>query len=158
MERIIIGSDHGGFALKQELKAYLARKGLAVTDAGTYSGESCDYTDTASEVARLVSAGKYRRAILICKSGIGNSIVANKFPGVRAALCYQLACARSSREHNDSNILVLGAAFTAPGLAKRLVAAWLTTPFAGGRHGRRVNKIRQVERSIAKTMNRRGLR
>lgn len=148
MEKIIIGSDHGGFALKEELKAYIGKKGFGVVDAGTYNEESCDYTDYAFEVARKVSARAYKRGILICKSGIGNSIVANRFPGVRAALCYELKCARLSREHNDSNILVLGSAFTAKALAKRMVDTWLTTPFAGGRHKRRLNKIKQVEEYV----------
>jgi ribose 5-phosphate isomerase B len=148
MEKIIIGSDHGGFRLKETLRKFLAAKGFTVTDVGTFSEESCDYTDYAFEAARRVSSGEYRRGILICKSGIGNSIVANRFPRVRAALCYNALCARLSREHNDSNILVLGAAFTAPALAKRMVGVWLKTPFAGGRHKRRLDKIRKVETYI----------
>ena len=155
MEKIIVGSDHGGFALKEALKGFLTRKGYRVTDVGTYSEESCDYTDYAVAAARQVASGKYRRGIIICKSGIGNSIVANRLPGVRAALCYTLICAKLSREHNDSNMLVLGSAFTAPGLAKRMVTAWLATPFAGGRHARRLRKIKQVE-LYAATMTRNG--
>jgi len=149
MQKIIIGSDHGGFELKEALKGYLSRKGFKVTDVGTYSTESCDYTDYAFAAARQVASGKYRRGILICKSGIGNSIVANRLPGVRAALCYSTTCARLSREHNDSNILVLGSAFTGPGMAKRMVDVWLKTPFAGGRHARRLRKIKQVEEYAA---------
>lgn len=159
MEKIIIGSDHGGFRLKEELKAYLLKKGLRVVDAGTGSEESCDYTDYAAAVAHKVSRREFRRGILICKSGIGNAIVANKFPGVRAALCYGLACARLSREHNDSNILVLGAAFTGAALAKRMADAWLKTGFAGGRHRRRVDKIKKIERFIAQSyLERKGHR
>jgi ribose 5-phosphate isomerase B len=150
MEKIIIGADHGGFKLKEELRAYLSRKRFVVVDAGTYSEERCDYTDSAFEVAKNVSVGRYKRGILICNSGVGDSIVANKFPGVRAALCGDMVCARLSREHNDSNILVLGAAFTGKALAKRMVALWLKTPFAGGRHRRRLNKLKQIERYVAR--------
>lgn len=149
MDKIMIGSDHGGYPLKEDLKAYLSRKGYPVVDAGTFSEESCDYTDYAFAVAKGVSERKCRRGILICKSGIGNSIAANKLPGVRAALCYNLTCTRLSREHNDSNILVLGAAFTPAALAKRMVDTWLKTEFAGGRHTRRLNKIRKIERYVA---------
>ncbi len=154
MEKIIIGSDHGGFCLKEELKKFLAKKGFAVRDAGTFSEESCDYTVFAAEVARNVSQRKFKRGILICKSGIGNSIVANRFPGVRAALCYTMTCARLSREHNDSNILVLGAAFTPAPLAKRMTDIWLRTQFAGGRHARRLNNIRKIEKFIQQRTSR----
>lgn len=154
MDKIIIGSDHGGFKLKEALKGFLAKKGFAVTDAGTYSEESCDYTDYAFEVARRVSRRGFRRGILICKSGIGNSIVANRFPGVRAALCYNATCARLSREHNDSNILVLGSAFTDTATARRMIDIWIKTPFAGGRHKRRLDKIRKVEEYIFEKINR----
>jgi ribose 5-phosphate isomerase B len=148
MEKIIVGADHGGFKLKEEVRAYLGRKGFSVTDAGTYSPESCDYPDSAFEVANGVSTGAYKRGILICKSGVGDSIVANKFPGVRAALCGAVVCARLSREHNDSNILVLGSAFTDTATSKRMVDIWLKTPFAGGRHKRRIDKIKKIEQYI----------
>lgn len=151
MEKIIIGADHGGFKLKKELIVYLKRKGFAVTDAGTYSEERCDYPDTAAAVARKVSNGTFKRGILVCKSGIGNSIVANRFPGVRAALCHSIRAGRLSREHNDSNILSLGSLFTGTKLSKRIVDVWLSTPFAGGRHARRLAKIRDIERMILKT-------
>ena len=148
MQKIIIGSDHGGFRLKENIKAYLEKAGFKVYDAGTYSEDSCDYPVFAAEVAKLVSKGKYKRGILVCKSGIGNSIVANKFRGVRAALCYNAVAARLSRQHNDSNVLVLGSAFVKADLAKRMVSAWLNTKFLGGRHLRRIQLINQIDKKI----------
>ena len=150
MEKIIIGADHGGFRLKEELIAFLQKKGFAVTDAGTYSEERVDYPDSAAAVARKVSRRSFKRGILICKSGIGNSIVANRFPGVRAALCYSVKAGRLSREHNDSNILVLGSMFTGPAVSKRIVDVWLSTAFAGGRHACRLRKIREIEKEISR--------
>jgi len=153
MSKLLIASDHAGFVLKEKLKAYLDKKGFTVKDLGTYSKERCDYPEYAYNLAKDVSSGKYKRGVLICKSGIGNSIVANKLPGVRAALCYSLKTTKLSREHNDSNILVLGSAFVNADLAKRMVIAWLNTKFLGGRHLKRVkliNKIEQKIRSCAK--------
>jgi ribose 5-phosphate isomerase B len=149
MQKIIIGSDHGGFRLKEELIAFLEKKGFEVTDAGTYSEERADYPDSAAAVAMKVSRGTFKRGILICKSGIGNSIVANRFPGVRAALCYSIRAGRLSREHNDSNILCLGAMFTGPAISKRIVDVWLSTAFAGGRHACRLRKIKDIELMIS---------
>ncbi|MCM8792294.1 MAG: ribose 5-phosphate isomerase B [Candidatus Omnitrophica bacterium] len=148
IKKVIIGSDHAGFELKEKLKDYLLKKGIKIKDEGTYSSQSCDYPDFAFRVAKAVSEGKYKRGILICKTGIGNSIVANRFRGVRAALCYNLKTARLSRQHNDSNILVLGADFITLDLAKRILLIWLNTPFLAGRHRRRLNKIKQIEREI----------
>jgi len=145
IKRIIIGSDHAGFTLKETLKNYLIKKGMKVEDVGTYSIDSCDYPDFALKVAKAVSENKYKRGILICKTGIGNSIVANRFKGVRAALCYNLKAVRLSRQHNDSNILVLGAEFVKAPLAKRMVLLWLNTAFLKGRHKRRLNKIKAIE-------------
>ncbi|MEI6631601.1 MAG: ribose 5-phosphate isomerase B [bacterium] len=145
---ILIGSDHAGFDLKQKLKAYLKDKGLTAKDVGTYSKERSDYPLIAYELARLLSLKKYQRGILICKSGIGNSIVANRLPGVRAALCYNVTAARLCRQHNDSNILVLGSAFVNKGLAKRIAGVWLNTDFQGGRHKRRLNQIKNIEERI----------
>ena len=150
MEKIIIGSDHGGFALKEKLKVFLEKKGLKVKDVGPYSAERCDYPEYAYAAAREVSTGKFKRGILICKTGIGNAIVANKLPRVRAALCYNVKACVLSRQHNDSNMLVLGSVFVNEKLAKRIVDAWLREPFAGGRHRRRVNQIRKIEIEIAK--------
>ena len=148
MKKIIIAADHGGFCLKEELRLYLEKKGYYVRDIGTYSEERCDYTDFAYRLAKEISLGKFKQGILICKSGIGNSIVANKLPGVYAALCYNLKTARLSRQHNNSNVLVLGAAFVKTALAKRMVSTWLNTAFLGGRHLRRFNKIKKIEKEL----------
>lgn len=145
---ILIASDHGGFALKEKLKSYLAKSGLRVMDLGVYSKERCDYPEHAAAVAGNISQKKYGKGILICKSGIGNSIVANKFPGVRAALVYSLKAAKLSRLHNDSNILVLGSSFVNPALAKRITAVWLKTEFEGGRHKKRLDLIKRIEDGI----------
>jgi RpiB/LacA/LacB family sugar-phosphate isomerase len=127
---------------------YLEKIAFKVEDLGTDSPDSCDYPDFAYNLAKNISQGRYRQGILICKSGIGNSIVANKFPGVRAALCHNIMGARLSREHNDSNILVLGSAFTNEKLARRILKVWLSAKFQGGRHLRRLNKIKKMEREI----------
>ncbi len=150
MEKIVIGADHGGFALKEKLKIFLEKKGLKVKDVGPYSAERCDYPEFAYAAAKEVSIGKFKRGILICKTGIGNSIVANKLPRVRAALCYNVKAAKLARQHNDSNILVLGASFVNEKLARKIASAWLVEPFAGGRHQRRINQIRKIEIEIAK--------
>lgn len=147
---IIIASDHGGFKLKENLKPYLEKKGLKVKDLGVYSEERCDYPISACGLAREISSGRQKRGILICKSGIGNSIAANKLPGVRAALCYNIKAARLSRRHNNSNILVLGSLFVNKALAKRIVDAWLSAKFEAGRHAKRLLQIRQIEKKVAK--------
>ncbi|MBM3249430.1 MAG: ribose 5-phosphate isomerase B [Candidatus Omnitrophica bacterium] len=148
MKKIVIASDHGGFSLKEKIRPYLEKSGYRIKDLGTCSKESCDYPRFAYALAKEVSSGRYRQGILICKSGIGNSIVANRFPGVRAALCYGIKAARLSRRHNDSNVLVLGASFVNTALAKRIVGVWLNTRFEGGRHRRRLNQIKNIEREI----------
>jgi ribose 5-phosphate isomerase B len=140
-ERIIIAADHGGYALKEALKPCLAEIGLIVTDIGTNSDEAVDYPDFGNKAAGAVSSGLFPRGILICGSGVGMSIVANRFPGVRAALCLDEESARLSRMHNDANILVLAGWKTAPETAFRIVRTWITTPFEGGRHQRRLDKI-----------------
>jgi ribose 5-phosphate isomerase B len=149
MNDIYIGSDHGGFLLKEKIKAYLSRKGIQVTDVGTFSEKRVDYPIFAYTLAKKVAAKKSARGILICKSGIGNSIVANKVPGIRAALCYNQKAARLSREHNDSNILVLGSVFTAASLAMKITDIWLKTDFLAGRHKRRLNQIKKIEKEVA---------
>ena len=146
--KIIIGSDHAGFMLKEELKSYLKRSGFSVEDIGTYFLKRCDYPQIAYNLACQVSLGKFSRGILICKTGIGNSIVANRLSGIRAALCYNMKAAKFARQHNDSNILVLGAAFVKPVLAKRIAGVWLKTRFLGGRHKRRINQIKTIEKKI----------
>jgi ribose 5-phosphate isomerase B len=145
---IAIGCDHGGVELKDFLVGYLRAKGADVCDVGTQGHDSVDYPDYGREVSQRVSDGRADRGVLICTSGIGMSIVANKFPGVRAALVADLEAARSSREHNDANILVLSGAKTEPQLSKAIVDTWFATDFAGGRHQRRVDKISQVEQDI----------
>lgn len=148
MSKLLIAADHAGFSLKEKLKDYLEEKGIGAKDLGAYSKERCDYPLYAYELAKNISSGKYKRGILICKSGIGNSIVANRLPGVRAALCHNITIARLSRQHNDSNVLVLGSAFVKADLAKRIIAAWLNTKFLGGRHLKRVKLINCIDQKI----------
>jgi ribose 5-phosphate isomerase B len=147
---VAIGADHGGFELKQQLKDYLRDWGYQVLDLGTDSAEAVDYPDFAEAVGNAVARGDAWLGIVLDSAGIGSSIAANKVPGVRAALCYDRATARNSREHNDANVLTLGAKLTAPEAAREIVALWLSTPFAGGRHQRRVDKIRSIEQRSAK--------
>jgi ribose 5-phosphate isomerase B len=142
---VAIGADHGGFNLKEELRGYLAQWGYKVLDLGTSSREPVDYPDLAEAVAHAVARGDAWRGIVIDTAGIGSSIAANKVPGARAALCYDRATARNSREHNDANILALGARLIPAEVAREVVAVWLETPFAGGRHQGRVDKIRAIE-------------
>ena len=142
---VAIGADHGGFELKEELCGYLVQWGYKVLDLGTSSREPVDYPDLAEAVANAVARGDAWRGIVIDIAGIGSSIAANKVPGARAALCYDRATARNSREHNDANILSLGARLIPAEVAREVVAVWLETPFAGGRHQRRVDKIRAIE-------------
>lgn len=142
---VVIGADHGGFDLKEGVKSYLSQWGYKVLDVGTFSREAVDYPDIAENVANAVARGEAWRGIVIDTAGIGSSIAANKVPGARAALCYDRATARNSREHNDANILSLGARLLPPEVAREIVAVWLETPFAGGRHQRRVDKIRAIE-------------
>jgi ribose 5-phosphate isomerase B len=140
-ETIIIGADHAGYQLKESLKPFLDQLGLDVTDAGTDSDQPVDYPDIAARVGDAISGGLFPRGILICGSGVGMSIVANRFPGVRAALCLDEETARVSRMHNDSNILVLAGRKTDAEIARAIVRVWLATPFEGGRHQRRIAKI-----------------
>jgi len=139
--RIALGADHRGFALKEKLKAWLAARGHEVLDFGPGSAERVDYPDYAFKVAGAVQARKAERGILICSTGIGMSIAANRFPKVRAALCCSARLARLSREHNDANVLCLGADVVSGAEARRIVGAWLKAGFAGGRHARRLAKI-----------------
>ena len=144
--RIIgIGADHGGFEMKEQLKIYLRDWGYQILDLGTHSAEAVDYPDFAESVGNAVSRGEARLGVVLDSAGIGSSIAANKVPGVRAALCYDRATARNSREHNDANVLALGAKLISPEAAREILAIWLATPFAGGRHQRRVDKILAIE-------------
>jgi ribose 5-phosphate isomerase B len=142
--RIAIGSDHGGYKLKEEVKSYLSSEKYEYKDFGCNSEESCDYPDFGFPAAKAVSKKDFARGILICKSGIGMSIVANKVKGIRAALCNNVDTAKKSREHNDANILVLSADATDINKAKEIISIWLNTEFAGGRHKRRVEKIEGI--------------
>lgn len=147
---VAIGADHGGYDLKEILKAYLTELGFEVRDAGTYNKHPVDYPDFAHEVAKLVSIGKAWRGIMIDGAGIGSCIVANKVPGVRAGMAYDYASAVNSREHNNTNVLTLGAGLVGINLAKQIVNVWLATEFGGGRHIPRIEKITAVEKQYLK--------
>jgi ribose 5-phosphate isomerase B len=147
---VAMGADHGGYELKEILKKEVAALGYEVLDFGTNSKEAVDYPDFAHEVARVVSEGKAWRGIVIDGAGIGSCIVANKVPGVRAGMAYDYSSAVNSREHNDTNVLTLGAGLIGPNLAKQIVTVWLGTEFGGGRHAKRVNKIIAIERLYTK--------
>lgn len=146
--KIAIGSDHAGYRVKEEIKNRLVAEGLEVTDVGTRSEDSVDYPDFAAAVGSKVADGKVDRGILVCGSGIGMSIAANKIAGVRAALAFNLETARLSREHNDANVLTVGARTTDPELIPGIVETFLATPFAGGRHGQRVEKISKLDHPV----------
>ncbi|MBO8168521.1 MAG: ribose 5-phosphate isomerase B [Thermoanaerobacteraceae bacterium] len=148
--KIALGSDHGGYQLKETIKAFLDELGMEYKDFGTDCEESVDYPDFALKVAEAVAGGQYDRGILICGTGIGIGIAANKVLGIRAALCHDVFSAKASREHNDANILSLGQRVIGPGLALEIVKAWLSTGFAGGRHQRRVDKIKAIEEKYSK--------
>ena len=150
-EVVALGADHSGFTLKETLKEFVAALGYTVIDCGAHSTEAVDYPDLAYAVARLVGAGEAWRGILVDGAGIGSAIAANKVPGVRAALCYDHATAVNSREHNDANVLTLGAGLIGVNLAKQIVQTWLSTPFGGGRHQRRVDKIVEIEKRFLKS-------
>jgi len=142
---IIIGCDHAAVALKDTIKAYLVETaGIEVRDVGTFTADSVDYPDFAIQVAKAVSEGTNRRGILICGTGIGMSMAANRFPHVRAALCNDLFAAKLSRQHNDANVLVLGGRVIGDVLAIEILKTWLETPFDGGRHQSRLDKFNQV--------------
>lgn len=142
---IALGADHGGVQMKDALAAFLREQGHAVEDCGTHGKDSVDYPDFAHAVAKQVSRGQCRWGIIVDGAGIGSCMVANKVPGVRAALCYDLSSAKNSREHNHANVLTLGAGLIGLGLAKQIVTTWLDTPWGGDRHARRVGLIDAVE-------------
>jgi len=147
---IAIGADHGGFRLKETLKPVLEGLGLSARDVGAYDEKAVDYPDIAHKVAQLVAGGTAARGVIIDGAGIGSCMAANKVPGVRAALCYDKASAKNSREHNDSNILTLGARLLTETQAEDVLRTWLATPFAGGRHQARVQKIIDIEQQYLK--------
>jgi len=148
--KIAIGSDHAGYALKEDIKKILEARKDIIVDVGTDTESSVDYPDFGIEAARLVSEGKAERGILVCGTGIGMSVTANKVKGIRAALVFDLYTAMQSRKHLDANILVLGGRITGKGLAEEIVRAWLDTPFEGGRHQKRIDKISDWEKGHLK--------
>ena len=145
---LVIASDHGGLELKEAIKSTLEARGVDVQDLGTINSESVDYPDFGEKVARAVSSGVAEHGILVCGTGIGMSIVANKFPGVRAALVNDAFTAQMSREHNDANILVMGGRVLNSEEAAKMVEIWLDTEFEGGRHQRRLDKIAEIEKQL----------
>ncbi len=147
---IAVGADHGGYPLKEKIAFHLREHGYEVRDCGTDSGESVDYPEFAHSVAKLVSEGTCKYGIIVDGAGIGSCMVANKVPGVRAALCYDLSSARNSREHNHANVLTLGAGLIGTSLALQVVDEWLATDWAPGRHERRVGMIDEIDRRYRK--------
>ena len=143
---IAIASDHGGFELKEDLKIFFADKEIELEDLGTFNTDSVDYPDYGILLSRKVASGEFEKGVLVCGTGIGMSIVANKVHGVRAALVGDVYSARMSAEHNDANVLVIGGRVTGKGLAREIVNAWLSAEFEGGRHGKRLEKIVELEK------------
>ena len=148
--RIAIGADHGGFELKEKARQYLATKGCEVEDLGTYSAESVDYPDFARKVAERVAAHHVDFGVVICGTGLGVAMTANKVRGIRAAPCNDTLAARFARSHNNANVLTLGGRIVDPATAEKILDVWLATPFEGGRHQRRVDKITAVEQEQEK--------
>ena len=153
MKKIAIASDHGGFDLKESIIAHLLNTGWEVDDLGPHSRDSVDYPDYGVKLVEEVAEKKVDRGIVICGTGIGMSIVVNRFPGIRGTLCSDLFTAKLCREHNDSNILVMGGRVIGKGLAAEIVNTWLNTPFEGGRHQRRLDKINQIDTSFKSKEN-----
>ncbi len=151
---LALGADHGGYRLKENLKPVLEALGLAIRDVGVHEEKPADYPDVAVLVAELVASGAAARGVLIDGAGIGSAIAANKVPGIRAALCYDQPSARNSREHNDANVLTLGARLLTATQAEDVLRTWLATPFAGGRHQARVQKIHDIEQRYRKGASR----
>lgn len=145
MKTIAIGCDHGGYRLKQDLLPYLTEIGYSYIDFGCYDGESVDYPDIAFLVAEAVATNENYLGIMIDGVGLGSTMVANKVPGIRCAPCWDISSTINSREHNNANLLALGGQFLGAGLAKQMVKTWIETPYAGGRHDRRVTKIMEIE-------------
>lgn len=149
-QTIAIGADHGGYALKEALKPIFTEHNLQLIDVGVYEEKTADYPDIAEKAALIITSGKATRGVLIDGAGIGSAMAAGKVPGIRAALCYDKASARNSREHNDSNVLTLGSRLLTQSQAEEVLRVWLATPFAGGRHLGRVQKISEIERRYSK--------
>src|SRR6266446_9525853 len=145
MLSVALGADHAGWELKEALKAWLMDAGYQILDFGTHSPDSVDYPDYSLQVAEAVTVGKVERGVLVCGTGIGMTVAANKVPGVRAALCGDTFTARMSREHNDANVLALAGRLTDAEMGRAILKVWLETDFAGGRHARRVDKITEMD-------------
>src|SRR5262245_7471832 len=148
MQTVAIGADHGGFELKQQLAEHIRSRGWAVEDCGTHSTEAVDYPQIAAEVARRVADGRAAVGVIVDGAGIGSAMMANKLPGVRAALCYDLSSARNSREHNNANVLTLGASLIGAGLARQIVDVFLDTECTAERHLRRAAMIDEIEKGL----------
>ena len=153
---IAIGADHAAYHLKEDLKLFLKELGYECVDVGVHSADSADYPDIAVLVARAVAGRQAARGIMLCGTGIGSAIVANKIPGIRAALCHDTFSARHARMHNDANVLTMGARVIGTGLAREIVREWLSATFEGGRHARRVDKIARLEEEVFTPEARRG--
>ena len=149
MAVVALGADHAGFSLKQDLKSWLVAQGHTVLDVGTHSADSVDYPDFALAVSRAVAGGEAARGLLVCGTGIGMAITANKVPGIRAAVCGDAETARLSRQHNDLNVLALAGRATSPAVAVGIVRVWLETSFEGGRHERRLAKVSDLDSTRA---------
>ncbi|MFQ5834891.1 MAG: ribose 5-phosphate isomerase B [bacterium] len=148
--RIALGADHAGYRLKEEIKRFLRQKKIDYHDFGTYNASSTDFPDWGIKVAEAVAKDEFERGILVCGTGLGMCLVANKVPGIRATPCYGIFTARLSREHNNSNILVLGARITAKDLAVQIVEEWLAAEFMGGRHQGRLKKLAEIEKKYSR--------
>jgi len=147
MKSIVIASDHAGYEMKENIISFLLKDSYEVKDLGPPNSERVDYPDYGISLARSISEGKFERGVVICGTGIGMSIVVNRFPGIRGTLCTDLYTARLCREHNDSNILIMGGRVTGFGLAQEILKTWLMTPFEGGRHQDRLDKISEIDKS-----------
>tara|TARA_B100001179_G_scaffold32186_1_gene19821 strand:- start:298 stop:762 length:465 start_codon:yes stop_codon:yes gene_type:complete len=145
MEKIAIASDHGGFDLKENIIAFLLKKGLEIDNLGAHSTDSVDYPDYGIKLAQAITDKKFVRGILICGTGVGMSIVVNRFPGIRGTLCSDVYTAKMCREHNDSNVLIMGGRVIEVSLAIEILETWLNTEFEGGRHQRRLDKIKNID-------------
>ena len=148
MEKIAIASDHGGFDLKENIIAFLLKKGLEIDNLGAHSTDSVDYPDYGIKLAQAITDKKFVRGILICGTGVGMSIVVNRFPGIRGTLCSDVYTAKMCREHNDSNILIMGGRVIEVSLAIEILETWLNTEFEGGRHQRRLDKINEIDAKL----------
>lgn len=148
MEKIAIASDHGGFDLKENIIAFLLKKGLEIDNLGAHSTDSVDYPDYGIKLAQAITDKKFVRGILICGTGVGMSIVVNRFPGIRGTLCSDVYTAKMCREHNDSNVLIMGGRVIGVSLAMEILDIWLNTEFEGGRHQRRLDKIKEIDANL----------